>query len=222
MTRKDPPKAAIWILEHLVPGETNDALAGDLLEEFRSGRSSLWYWKQVLVAVVLGYTRMLRLNWAAILFSFLWTAPLPALEIYLIREMQRTRFFAQRWGYPWPYSTICDFGLTIGWHVLYLWIGIIVCFIAFAAATRSLVVGRVVKALWSSLLIYVAMFIVVLFTFLEFSRLHQAIDIWRVNPMSLIVNPGFIMSIDIPFFMAMMLGILLALPRCQPREAKAD
>lgn len=38
MTPKDLPKGAIWILGHLVPGEKNDALAGDLLEEFRAGR----------------------------------------------------------------------------------------------------------------------------------------------------------------------------------------
>lgn len=221
MIRKDPPKTAIWILGHLVPGERNDALAGDLLEEFRAGRSSLWYWKQVLVAVALGCTRTLRANSLAILFSVLWTVPLPALEIYVVREMQRTQFFAQRWGYPWPYSTICDFGLTIGWHVLYLWIGIMACFIAFAAATRSLVVGRVVRALWTSLLIYFAMFMLALFNFLEFPRPYK-LDLWRVNPMSLILKPGFIVATDIPLLVAMVLGILLAMPAQHRSEAEAD
>ena len=221
MTRNYPPKAAIWILEHLVPGEKNDALAGDLLEEFRAGRSSLWYWKQVLVAVALGCTRVLRTNWLAVLFSFLWTVPLPALEILVLREMQRTQFFAQRWSYPWPYSTISDFGLTIGWHVLYLWIGIMVCFIAFAAATRRLVVGRVVRVLWTSLMIYFAMFMVVLSGFLEFPRPYK-LDLWPVNPMNLILNPGFIVATDIPFFVAMLLGILLAMPAQHRSEAEAD
>jgi hypothetical protein len=38
----------------------NEALAGDLLEEYRRGRSALWYWKQVLTAIAVGQTRATR------------------------------------------------------------------------------------------------------------------------------------------------------------------
>lgn len=37
MRRIEPPATATWLLEHFTPGERNEALAGDLLEEFQNG-----------------------------------------------------------------------------------------------------------------------------------------------------------------------------------------
>ena len=34
---------ATWMLEHLAFGSDNEALCGDLLEEFQLGRSAAWY-----------------------------------------------------------------------------------------------------------------------------------------------------------------------------------
>ena len=44
-----PPRIASLILQRLAPG--NEALHGDLDEEFSSGRSSVWYWRQVMAAI---------------------------------------------------------------------------------------------------------------------------------------------------------------------------
>jgi hypothetical protein len=46
-----PPRLAPLILERLAPG--NEALLGDLEEEFSRGRTTLWYWRQVLAAIAL-------------------------------------------------------------------------------------------------------------------------------------------------------------------------
>ena len=43
-----PPALPTWLLDHLVAKET---LAGDLVEEYESGQSDLWYTMQVLVAI---------------------------------------------------------------------------------------------------------------------------------------------------------------------------
>ena len=48
MTPRRPPVLAQTLLEWVDPA--NDALHGDLLEEFASGRSRLWYWNQVFAA----------------------------------------------------------------------------------------------------------------------------------------------------------------------------
>jgi hypothetical protein len=46
-----PPRLASFLLQRLAPG--NEALQGDLEEEFSSGRSSAWYWQQVMAAIAL-------------------------------------------------------------------------------------------------------------------------------------------------------------------------
>ena len=46
----------VWLFERV---SVDVALAGDLLEEHAQGRSALWYWRQVLIAVCVG-------NWTAI------------------------------------------------------------------------------------------------------------------------------------------------------------
>lgn len=46
------PALATWLLEHLMPGE-KDAIAGDLVEEFRNGRSRAWFWRQALTVIFL-------------------------------------------------------------------------------------------------------------------------------------------------------------------------
>ena len=52
MTEKQPPALATWLLTRSARG--NEALVGDLLEEYRQGRSALWYWRQVLTTVAIG------------------------------------------------------------------------------------------------------------------------------------------------------------------------
>jgi hypothetical protein len=56
MKSSPPPAFATWLLKHLCSGQYSDALAGDLVEEYRRGRSESWYWRQVLVAIV-GHNR---------------------------------------------------------------------------------------------------------------------------------------------------------------------
>jgi hypothetical protein len=46
-----PPRLAALLLERLAPG--NEALLGDLDEEFSRGRTRAWYWRQVLSAIAL-------------------------------------------------------------------------------------------------------------------------------------------------------------------------
>lgn len=50
----NPPKLATWLLDRLGFATQNPALVGDLLEEFRGGRSRGWYWRQTLTAIAAG------------------------------------------------------------------------------------------------------------------------------------------------------------------------
>ena len=59
MRTKRPPGVATWLLQHLA--SDNVPLAGDLLEEFRAGRTTRWYWRQVMAAI---FRDMLDRIWA--------------------------------------------------------------------------------------------------------------------------------------------------------------
>jgi hypothetical protein len=57
MIVRNPPRFADWLLDHLGYTGGNPALAGDLLEEFRNGRSRAWYWRQTLMVIAHGIHR---------------------------------------------------------------------------------------------------------------------------------------------------------------------
>ncbi len=58
MSVRQPPRLAIRLMDWTGPHD--EALLGDLLEEYRSGRSSWWYWRQTLMAIVVGTASEVR------------------------------------------------------------------------------------------------------------------------------------------------------------------
>ena len=64
--RSQPPTLAVFLLRHLCPKDNQEALIGDLLESFREGRSDGWFWRQVLIALLAGVSKGLRLHWPQI------------------------------------------------------------------------------------------------------------------------------------------------------------
>jgi hypothetical protein len=57
MIFRRPPSLANWLLDRSGYARQNTPLAGDLLEEFRNGRSAAWYWRQTLAVIANGITR---------------------------------------------------------------------------------------------------------------------------------------------------------------------
>ena len=51
MTTRHAPRLAVALLRRFVPD--NEPLVGDLLEEFGTRQSRLWFWRQVLLAVAI-------------------------------------------------------------------------------------------------------------------------------------------------------------------------
>ena len=59
----EAPDAAQWLLDRF---GVNEALAGDLLERYRAGRSQRWLWRQMLIAIVHQLADQFRLApWSA-------------------------------------------------------------------------------------------------------------------------------------------------------------
>lgn len=57
MKPTEPPALATALLELLIRPRTSAGLIGDLIEEYRNGRSRTWYWQQTIVALVLSAFR---------------------------------------------------------------------------------------------------------------------------------------------------------------------
>jgi len=55
MNRPGPPALATWFMSTLLLGNHAEALIGDLTEQHRRGRSSAWYWRQAVVAIVTAF-----------------------------------------------------------------------------------------------------------------------------------------------------------------------
>jgi hypothetical protein len=104
MNRTEPPPLATWMLEHLTTADRDEALAGDLLEEFRAGRSSGWYWRQVITTIVIGWTRSIFEHRIVLLFAAIWSLLSPAWELTFIRVFWESNFIGSVWRMPWPWS----------------------------------------------------------------------------------------------------------------------
>jgi len=108
---RKPPSLANRIFERLGPGD--DALLGDLLEEYGRGRSRAWYWSQVLASVVMYSTRgvtaqprralgVIAAGWLAVLALFFAFGNVTTLAIL-------------RRGFGWNPPTSGGGGLDVWW-----------------------------------------------------------------------------------------------------------
>jgi hypothetical protein len=103
--RSNPPALAIWFLQRLYPEWNRDAITGDLLERFREGRSRGWFWRQALVAILVGSARQWRLPSAEICFAAAGTALI----------------WCVPWGRIFPIDAIT--APSMNWSARFLWSG---------------------------------------------------------------------------------------------------
>lgn len=67
MSSAQAPIVATLLLKQLGSSPNNDVLIGDLTEEYGRRRSHIWYWRQVLVAIVVSFCKEIRAHsWLAL------------------------------------------------------------------------------------------------------------------------------------------------------------
>lgn len=109
--RSQPPHLAFFLLRHLCPKENREVLIGDLLESFREGQSDGWFWRQVLIAILAGASKRLRLHWPQVCFAVAGTLVIQR-ESWIFRMPTIERLWERGISLQWPLSTAYDLGFT--------------------------------------------------------------------------------------------------------------
>lgn len=154
MNPKNPPRIATWMVEHLMSSDSDDAIAGDLLEHFRAGRSKGWYWRQVITAIAAGLSRRVWLHRAPLLFAAMWSFLAPAWMV-LNTRLHWDRSVAML-RIPWPWSTFLPIFLGSAVGLLFVWLGVLVYIVLCRSALGRLHFGRPGTAILSSIVVFAA------------------------------------------------------------------
>lgn len=113
---KKTPAVATALLSRLGPGD--ESLLGDLAEEYQSGRSRAWYWRQVLSAVALTSMRevgahplrtlaSIATGWGSLLLLFLAFGDLTANGLAgFFWGWDRQAAYATGWWWPFQLTAV--------------------------------------------------------------------------------------------------------------------
>ena len=204
---------ATWMLEYLTFGSHNEALSGDLLEEFRQGRSAGWYWRQVLSAIGVGVVSKCRDYALPLVFSAGWAMLYPVCWLYIERSQLAQAMF-ERWvALDWPYSTSLELVGGIIPIVTFLWLGFFTYLMSHTEVAHELSKLRLLGSLSISLN--------VLFIGLLVHFKHLGIDVGYVTRESLYANSHLI-AISIALALSLLSAISSALPRARRRHHGTD
>lgn len=211
MRQADPPLMATWLLEHLTPGGRNDALAGDLLEEFRSGRSAFWYWRQVFAAIAISWLTETLHRRVLVIFAALWSMLAPAWRHYAFRIVTQGNLTGWMWRLAWPGSTICYFGLNLASHLAvdlsFIWAGMLLYLTVQVSITRNLSVQQFVWGLFRSVPGLISGFgLIFALGFLlppDFPANQRSITVFGVITETRLLS----LTAPLPYFMAIISGL---------------
>lgn len=116
---------ATWMLEHLTFGLNREALSGDLLEEFRRGRSANWYRREVASAIGIAALTRSRGYGLPLVFSFAWSMLYPLWWLCIKAPLTHTMLV--RWTTTdWPLSTSLGIVGQIIPAIAFVWLGLFI------------------------------------------------------------------------------------------------
>jgi len=213
MRRREPPPLATWMVEHGRPEQSDEALAGDLLEGFRSGRSDGWYWRQALAACAVSWSQSLRARAPMLVFAVLWSMLAPAWKVFT-DGVESAPFLDRIWPYFGPVWAI---PAVAGWLVLnsiFLWIGILAFFLAHLSNREVFQIKKLRRAfLLASLIFLPAYGLTFVWGNLYWYSLFADAKI-SATPLGQIMDVRILAdAIRLPYFIALVCALWNAIPQ---------
>jgi hypothetical protein len=133
------------MLEHCVSADHADALAGDLLENFRAGRSDSWFWQQTLSACAVSWAEGLRARMPLLLFALVWSMLAPAWKTF-VDGLDNAQGFDLLLSYFGPLWVIVALAGWLLLHSIFLWAGILVFYAAHTSLGRGFRRARISRS----------------------------------------------------------------------------
>jgi hypothetical protein len=140
---------AAWLLEHLTRREHREALAGDLLEEYNRLRSEAWYWRQVLAAVMAGFSTEVRTRWVSVVFALVVSSAVPWSQLFHNARFQS--FLSSGIQLSWPASFLAGMAIMSAFQGVILMVALGI----YVVGNKSLHEHRFLAALGPALLVLV-------------------------------------------------------------------
>ena len=220
MSETNPQTLAMWILDQVTPAIHEEALAGDLLEEFRRGRSTGWYWRQVLGAVAMGCSREMRRRGLTLVFAVFWSVLAPA-WLLAIASVEQHFDLNRRFGeMEWPWSVVCDWGSLLAANVLFIWAGVALYLTSHIWTTGKLKLRPLVRGLAASMPAIIAVWaglIVLPKIFIQDVVIHRI----SAGAYGLTVLNIVAIAVRVPFFLAVVCTLWGAAARLENRKSIA-
>jgi hypothetical protein len=133
--RSKPVALAVWLLRHLTPKKTGEAIAGDLVEQFNEHGSAGKFWRETLVAILAGLPPALLSHWLEISLALSATI----LDRWLMRLLWKNPTLISLWvsgmSLNFPLSTLWDFGIRAAMESLVVLPVLILLPVSFRALT---------------------------------------------------------------------------------------
>lgn len=217
----NPPTLATWLLERLA--SRNEALAGDLFEEFRQGRSARWYWRQTLAAIAIAFSQAILSRAAVLLFTILWCVVVPNWLLAITAVEAHFNLHLRFWQMDWPWSFVCDWGLLLSANLAFIWTGIALYLISHLGSTGNLSLrsfGRGMLASLPALTTVCAALVVLPGWFIQMQTTHQGL------PAALPILNGHLdlhaaaILVRAPFFLAILSTLWGAASRLRMRPSR--
>jgi hypothetical protein len=112
MTSNQPPRIATWMLKHFGSGPNNDAVLGDLAEQYLQKDSAMWYWRQTIRAIPVGFFRDIRghkgiaarallTGWVMWILGGILIFPLAFLGTNVGYDFEPSHPIATAWSFMW-------------------------------------------------------------------------------------------------------------------------